>query len=464
MITVALLYHMLKSFGVQFYLQLRGFIDFTKIRGFFMKSISKLKQSFLKNSVWLMFQQSYSVLFSSLISIFVVRYLGPEQYGELEYVNSIISISIVICGLGLNNIIVYEMVKKHDCQGEVFGSAIALRVVGAFLAYIGLYVVGGLVEEPLIYGMLKLQGICLFFQVVSLFNEWFLMELNSKCYVIISIGTMTVSGGIKILLMYLGKKVEYFPIAIVAESFFLLSIIVIYFSKKKPFSISISLSCALFLLKKSKAYIVADLAIIIYGQIDKIMLNRILGEYEVGIYTTSSYVSTFWQFIPLALINSARTVIISRFQSGKVDYESYIKKLVLLVSALCLLILIGLRIFGNNLVLLLYGEEYYEAADYLMILGSGVWFSMLGCISSIWIVCNDVNKYSAYRTILGAVLNCILNVFFIKKRGIWGAAVATLITQFMTAIFFTYCFKKTRQIVVIYVHAFMDFFAYIKKQ
>lgn len=427
-----------------------------------MKRIEKYNLKVVKNSIWMVLQHCYSLVFSVLVSVFLVRYLGPENYGRYEYVNSIISIAVVVCGMGLSNILVYEMTKHCGSKGQILGSAVLLRIMAATVVYLAIFFLCGYFEDdPVICMMLRIHGIYLFFQTIMVFKEWFLMELNSKAYVLISMVALTLSGGYKLLLMGIEKNVTYFSFAQVIEGFCLVVLISGYLMTKKVINISATLRCMLDLLKRSRAYIIADLSVIVYAQIDKIMLNKMLGEYDVGIYASASYVSTFWQFVPMALINSMSPIIIQKFESKESNYEKDMKKLVLVISAFCFGMILGLKLFGDSIILILYGEAYQQAADYLMVLGSGVFFSMLGCIGSIWIVCNEVSQYSAYRTILGAVLNCTLNYFFINEWGIMGAARATLVTQCMTAVFFTFCFKKTRRIVYIFFEAYRESPRYI---
>lgn len=420
------------------------------------------KSKVVKNSIWMALQHCYSLLLSVLVSVLVVRYLGPEDYGRLEYVNSIISIIVVMCGLGLSNIMVRELTRQENLKGQILGSAVVLRFLVAAGVYIGLFFVCEYVEEDtIICMMLRIHGMYLLFQPILVFKEWFLKELNSKAFVLINIVALTVAGAYKVVLMCMGMDVRCFAFAQVAEGISLCVLVSIYLLVKSRVKISVKLRCMIDLLKRSRAYIISELSVIVYAQIDKIMLKEMMGEYGVGIYSSASYLSTYWQFVPVALISSASTVIIKKFEEKAKDYEKELKKLVLVITAICLVVLLALKLFGSSVIWFLYGESYRQAADYLIVLGGSVFFSMLGCIGSIWIVCNDVSRYSAYRTILGAVLNCILNYFLINKWGIMGAAVATLVTQFMSAVVFTFCFKRTRHIVYMFMEAYRDFFVHI---
>ena len=96
------------------------------------------------------------------------------------------------------------------------------------------------------------------------------------------------------------------------------------------------------------------------------------------------------------------------------------------------------------LILILYGNEFKDAADVLRIyIWAGV-FVALGVASSKWLVVENLQIYSFYRTALGAVLNISCNLWLIPIYGIKGAVFATLISYFIVAYVSLGFFKKTR--------------------
>jgi len=91
-----------------------------------------------------------------------------------------------------------------------------------------------------------------------------------------------------------------------------------------------------------------------------------------------------------------------------------------------------------------YGVDFQEASSVLKIyIWAGVFVS-LGSASSKWLVAENLERYSFYRTTLGAVLNVIFNLWLIPILGITGAALATLISYCIAAYLSLLFFKKTR--------------------
>ena len=104
-----------------------------------------------------------------------------------------------------------------------------------------------------------------------------------------------------------------------------------------------------------------------------------------------------------------------------------------------------MTLLSDVLVILLYGEEYREAGQVLMIhIWAGV-FVFLGVASSKWFISEGLQNYSTFNTIVGAVANVLLNLLLIPAYGIYGAAIATVLSYAMAAYFMNFAFQITRK-------------------
>jgi O-antigen/teichoic acid export membrane protein len=107
-------------------------------------------------------------------------------------------------------------------------------------------------------------------------------------------------------------------------------------------------------------------------------------------------------------------------------------------------IAIPMTFMSDWIVTFLYGEAYSKAGDVLMIhIWAGV-FVGLGVASSKWFVNENLQLYSFYRTLSGAILNIGLNYILIPIYGVIGAAIATLLSQFVASYLFNIIDKKVR--------------------
>ena len=129
------------------------------------------------------------------------------------------------------------------------------------------------------------------------------------------------------------------------------------------------------------------------------------------------------------------------------NYKLKLKELYSIIIWLSILYTLFIFFCGKYLVLLLYGNDFLGGVDSLKIAIFGVTFSYIGCVREVWLVCEGKQKYAKWFSFIGAVLNIILNLILIPKYGIIGAAIATMITQIVTAIIVPLLFKDTKECV-----------------
>ena len=169
-----------------------------------------------------------------------------------------------------------------------------------------------------------------------------------------------------------------------------------------------------------------------------------MSEESVGIFSAAVAIADLWIFIPLAVINSARPIIIESKSIDKKTYEKRITQVYALVIYMGIFASLAISIFAKLGVTILYGKDYIKAVPPLLIIVWGSIFSILGAAREVWIVCENHNKYLKYFAGMGALMNVLLNLLLIKPFGIIGVAIATLISQFVVAIIAPAFFKDVR--------------------
>ena len=113
-------------------------------------------------------------------------------------------------------------------------------------------------------------------------------------------------------------------------------------------------------------------------------------------------------------------------------------------KTLIILFAIGITIFARLIIMILYGKAFLEASKILYILIWGIWFGILGNVHYIWLICENKGKYSLFYSASGSITNVIFNAILIPKYGMYGAAIATLISQFFANVIAYSFFKETR--------------------
>ncbi len=77
----------------------------------------------------------FSLTASLIVGIAVARYLGPEMYGIIAFATAVYAVSVIIVSLGIDDIIMKDMMQHAEKQGGIQGSALFIKFAVAFIVY-----------------------------------------------------------------------------------------------------------------------------------------------------------------------------------------------------------------------------------------------------------------------------------------------------------------------------------------
>lgn len=414
-----------------------------------------LKSKVTINAGWLIAGRIYHMLLTFFIGLLTARYLGPANYGLINYAAAYTTFFASFCTLGINSVIVKNFVDNPDEEGETIGSAIVLRTVSSLLSVIMMICITLFMDKGEVTTniVVALCSIGVLFQVMDTLNYWFQAKLQSKYAALATVISYTVVSIYKIWLLFTGKSVEWFAVSTSLDSFVVaIVLLVMYYKQNGPkFSFSVKKSKELFF--SSYHFILAGLMVAIYGSTDRFMLKQMLNESEVAYYSTAVALCNTWVFVLAAIIDSMYPVILQHFGKNNGKFEQKNRQLYAIVFYMSVLASSLISVLATFIVKVLYGDAYISAADPLRIITWYTAFSYLGVARNAWIVCYNCQFYLKYLYIGAALTNVVLNVWLIPIWGASGAALASLITQISTILVFPAMIKALRPNVKLMIEA-----------
>lgn len=409
------------------------------------ESISN-KSKFISNTSWIIFEKIIQMFIQLFVGLLSVRYLGPENYGTISYIGSFISLFNSISTLGLDGVVIKHIIDEPENTGEIVGTSIVMRIISSSISIIGILLMIYIVDDRntnLLF-LAILQSVSLVFMSFEIIDFWFQSKLNSK-YVSIAktIATFVVSIW-KVYLLATSKTLEYFAISTTLQYIIIAGLLMYLYFKENGEKLKISIRRAKNLIKESYHFILSGMMVVIYTQMDKIMIGQMIDKEQVGIYTAASSIPGMYSFIFTAIINSSRPIILEAKKKSSIEYLKRIKQLYSAIIWISIFISI-MMLFASKLTMyILYGKSYLAGAGVLNIATWSNIFATLGTARGIWIVAENKGKYVKKYLLWGAIINLVLNVFIIPIYGINGAAISTLITQIVTCIIAPMFYKETR--------------------
>lgn len=402
---------------------------------------------YLANTSWLMAENVLRLISGLLVGIWVARYLGPIQFGVFSYVLAYTSIFAGIAKLGLDGIVIKELVTQPEKCNFYMGTTFWLKLAGAMLT-IGIISVAVKFTSNDAATCLYIYIISasLFFQSFEVVDFYFQAQVQAKFVSICKVLQLIVSTILKVYLVLARAELLWFVIVTLFDSFILaFSLFIAYRLKEKRFFFRyFDWHVARSLLKDSWPLIMAGLVVMIYLRIDQIMIKELLGEREVGVYSAAVRLSEAWYFIPLLIANSLFPAILNAKKASQELYYQRLQRLFTLMIWLAIAFSSLTTLFSKPIILNLYGEAYLEASKVLNIHVWAGMFVFLGEASNKWFLAEGLNMMAFWRTFWGMIVNILLNFMLIPTYGIQGAAVATLMAYAVAGFLFDLFSKKTR--------------------
>lgn len=417
------------------------------------EKITRSKEA--KNAIWLIVGRVAQMILSFFVGVLTARYLGPSNYGTLNYAAAFIAFFSSLCTLGINSVIIKNFSDHPDEEGTTIGTTLILRFVSSLLSgfmiiIIVLFLDAGEKETTIV---VALSCLALLFQIADTFNYWFQIRYQSKVSSIATLAAYICTSTYKIILLVTHKSVVWFAFASSVDYICIALFLIVSYKKYNGPKLKISKIKAKELLSKSYNYILSGMMVAVYGQTDKLMLKQMLDEASVGYYSLASNINNLWVFVLAAIITSMTPTIIKYASTDKLNFEKKNRQLYMIIIYLSAFVAIGFTFFGEFIIKLLYGEQFLPAAAPLKIVCWYTAFSYLGVAREAWVISTDNQKYLKYIYAGAAIANVFLNWLLIPSFGAVGAALASLLAQVSTIIFIPMLIKEMRPNIKLMVEA-----------
>lgn len=390
-------------------------------------------KKYISNFNWLFLDKIIRIFGGLFIGIWVARYLGPENFGILSYGIAFVAFFSFISSLGLNSIVVREIIKYEEKYEKVLGTTFYLKLYGGIIALLlgSIFILTLKPEDSTIQTIVILLLLGYIFQSMDTVDYFFQAKVLSKYIVMARSAAFILSSILKIYFILFNFGVIYFAFATLIDMI-LASLFMFYVYKKLNFHLTswkIDILIAKQLLSDSWPLMLSAFFITIYMKIDQVMIEHYLDMQSVGLYSVAVRLSEAWYFIPTIIVSTIMPYFIKLRDSNHELYIYRLKQINTLMFWMSFLVGIIVMLFGQKIIVLMFGEIYKDA---YLVLSLNIWagiFISIGLASSLWMISENLQIYRLIGTAIGVILNIIGNYILIPMYGISGAAIATLITQ-----------------------------------
>ena len=374
-----------------------------------------------------------------MVGIYVARYLGPEKFGVFSYALAFVALFSSISKLGLDGIIVRDLVNEPEKRDLYLGTAFWLKILGALLAGFGVII--AIIITPNEYTTklyISIIASGLIFQSFEVVDFYFQSRVLSKYVSICKMSQLLISSILKLYLVSKNEELFWFVLVSVIDQASLGVALAYAYSRQRVglFYFHFDKNIAKKLLISTKPLIISGIMVSVYSNIDRVFIKEMLDTKEVGLYAVATGLTGALYFIPTLIANSLFPAILN---AKKQSEDIYNRRLSLLYKAifffgLCACVFIS--VFAEPIIIFLYGSKFLESAGVLQVY---IWNLLIVCFSAIfgnWLLSENLQYLVPRFTFVALVLNVLGCWALIPLWSIKGAALATFGAQLISFILF----------------------------
>ncbi|WP_124059174.1 oligosaccharide flippase family protein [Vaginisenegalia massiliensis] len=395
----------------------------------------------------------FHILLSSIISnisglvltIIIVRILSQNEYGELMFLQSFVTVFIPFAGLGLNYSLLRfgAIAKTENEKNKIFSLCLKYGFISSLIisAVYCLAVIFGNVKIVTTNYLIVLNALYLI--------TYFLKELSQSYLRIVHKNKQFAYSNIvfSLLVLILGVAGTYF---LNQEGFLIARFIapliifmaIIYVVKPHKLQIEYQENLEIREMIKYGVFVgLGSMASSLMMQVDTLALGFMsISASLIAMYKVACQIPLAVQFIPAVILTTDFVMISENYLNGSF-LKKYRKRLSLILLVVSLIIGIIILIFGNYIIVMLYGDNYAQASNVLKILTFGVVCDFVLKIPNGNILAAvGKSKWNAILSYVGLIGDIVLNILFIKMWGWYGAAISTaLMSVIVGLISFSLC-------------------------
>lgn len=417
-----------------------------------MIKIGKEKKIYISNILWSLLGKVVNIFSSLFVGILVARYLGPEQYGIMNYVISFVSLFTILSNFGLDNIEVRELSKITADKPCIMGTAFFLRFVFALITIAIVAIIVFLYEKDTnIQIMIMIYSLSMILSTFNVIRNFFTSIVLNKYVVKTEISRTVIGALIKIILILFNASLMWFVAALTFD-FLLIAGGYIYSYRKKIGTIRLwnfNKNEAIYLMKQSFPLMLSGAAVIIYQRIDQVMIGNMIDKTSVGFFSTAGRFTELILYLPSIISTTLTPKLVKSYETDIYLYKRHRQLFSNLILWSSFIMATFVCIFAYWMIYLTFGSKYLAAVPVLQIMAYKAVGMALASSSGTMIIIENLQKFAMLRNIAGCIVCICLNLVFIPSYGIIGSAFVTIITVFVSGYLVHVIIKPFREIFLV---------------
>ena len=386
-----------------------------------------------KNVIFNTIKSAFSIIYPLIAFPYISRVLMTDNVGKVNFGSSVINYFSLIASLGVTTYAVRECSKVRDDReqlGKTAGEILSINLVSTAIAYLALIVVLIFAEPLENYRLLIcIQSASILFTTLG--ADWLNTAMEDFKFIALRTVFMQIVS-LFLMFIFVRKQEDYILFAIISVVASSGANIVNIFYRRKYCETRLTWKMGI---RRHLAPILLLFSLIlsqtIYTNSDMTILGLVKGDYQVGLYSTSVKIYNLVN----TMVASIAWVVMPQLSAGfaRKDYKEinrllkYSMNFILVLGIPCVC---GIEIIAPQLIHVIAGEAYVDAALSLRLLGIALMCSFIsGWIGNMTMLPAGKEKICLWSSVVSAMVNIVLNLILIPKWGLNAAAFTTALSE-----------------------------------
>lgn len=387
--------------------------------------LSTTNESILRNLTWAVAGKVVTLASGLIVGIIIARYLGPKQYGLMNYVISYVFLFQTFAAFGLDAIEVREEARSDQPFVKTIGTAFTLKVVFGIVFMLFAIGTSWLMDADAYTTLLvAIYSLTIVLNSFTVIRNYFTAIVQNEYVVKAEISRTVICILIKLLLLWLHASLTLFMIAYMLDAVFLASGYIMAYRYKigSQRQWAFDMQHARYLLKESFPLLLTNTAVIVYQRIDQVMIGQMIDKEAVGYFSVASRFVEVLLFIPMILSQTITPVLVKARKRDIQEYEQKAQRFMNLSVWSSFAASAVVALLAHWIIKFTFGASYMPAVAVLQVMSFKAFCVALSSTAGAMLVTEGLQRYAILRDGLGCVACVLLNSLLLPRYGIMAAA------------------------------------------
>lgn len=384
------------------------------------------------NLFWAILGKISNLLSGLIVGIIIARYLGPGQYGLMNYVISYVFLFQVFASFGLDSIETREEARRPEQKDTIIGSAFFVKIVIGIITIAlcvgsSYFVEGDFGVVMLVF----LYSSTIVINSAQVIRNYFFSIVQNEYVVKTEIFSTIIGMFLKLFLLYIHADLVWFILVCVIDPIIVAFGYFYAYTRKvaSVFQWKVNKREVHYLMKESFPLLLTNAAVIIYQRIDTVMIGQMIDKESVGYFSVASRFVEILIYIPMVLAQTITPILVKSRERNMEEYHQRAQQFMNLSVWASLFASVVMALIAYPLITILFGMEYIPAVIVLQIMSFKAVSVALSNTAGALLVTEGLQKLAILRDGFGCIVCITLNMLLLPQLGIVGAAITAIVSN-----------------------------------